>query len=408
MQTFQFSVALMPLALFLAGCTSSPANSKGAAKGAFPPAPVRIATVQRQDVPLDVRAIGNVEAYSSVAVKSRVAGQLEKVHIDDGQDVRAGDLLFELDRAPFEEQLRMAEANLARDVALEKQALANIARNEAQARTARAQSNRYAALQKEGVIAQEQAEQMRTTAEAAEASVAADRAALESARASIKADEARVADARLQLGYTTIKAPISGRTGAVALKAGNLVKENDTLPLVTILQAIPVYVSFSVPEQSLGDIRRRLASGGLAVEAWSEDWAEQPAKGKLEFIDNTVDSTTGTIKMKATFPNEGRRMWPGEFVNVRVRLTIQRGAIVAPTAAVQTGLEGKFVWVVKGDNSAEMRKVTAARTHGQLTVISSGLDAGERVVTEGQMKLAPGARVEILGAANAAATSEGS
>lgn len=398
MRINQISVVLLPAIALLAGCSGSPAGSKAAAKGGFPPAPVRVATAVRQDVPLEVSAIGNVEAYSSVAVKSRVAGQLEKVHIRDGQEVHAGDLLFEIDRAPFEEQLRMAEANLARDVAMEKQALANIARNDAEARTARAQANRYAALQKEGVIAQEQAEQMRTTAEAAEASLAADRAALESARASIKADESRVADAKLQLGYTTIRAPISGRTGAVAIKEGNLVKENDTQALVIILRAIPVYVTFSVPEQVLPEIRRQMASGGVAVKAWSDESADSPATGKLEFIDNTVDSTTGTIRMKAVFPNEDRKMWPGEFVNVNVRLSIQKDAVVAPTASVQTGLDGKFIWVVKGDGSAEVRKVVVARTHGDVSVISSGLEAGERVVTEGQMKLAPGARVEILGA----------
>lgn len=347
------------------------------------------------DVPVEIQAIGNVEAYSSVTLKSRIAGQILRVHLRDGQDVREGQLLFELDAQPFTERVRQAEANLAQNQALLRQAEANVVRDQAQARQARVQADRYEALVKDGIASRDQQEQIRTTAEAAEASLAANRAAVESAQAAIRAEEARLADAKLQLGYTKIISPISGRAGAIAVKAGNLIKEND-VSLVTILQVTPVYVSFSVPEQSLGDIRQHMSAGKVAVQALSVETAAITAMGILDFIDNSVDATTGTIRLKATFANPDKRLWPGQFVNVMLRLSMEYGALVVPSAAVQSSQNGRYVWVIKPDSTAEMRIVQVSRTQGTMAVVAKGIQPGENVVTEGQLRLRPGAKVEIL------------
>lgn len=387
---------LLAIALLLSSCarqSAPPAAAGNAAKR--PGTPVRAASASRQDVPLEVRAIGNVEAISSVAIKSRVAGQLLRVHIRDGQDITKGQLLFEIDAVPFEEQLRLAEANLARNAAAEKQTQASIARDRAQARNARAQADRYLSLQKEGIVSRDQTEQFTTAAEAAEASLNAEQASLESVRASMRADDARVADAKLHLGYTKIYAPMAGRAGAVAVKEGNLVKENDTT-LVSILQVTPVYVSFAVPENALSSIRRNMTLRKLLVEAVSEGSAEPPVTGTLDFIDNTVDATTGTIKLKATFSNVGFRLWPGQFVNVNLNLATERSVVTVPAQAVQNRQAGQYVWVVKPDMTAELRPVVLARTRGDLAVVAEGLMAGENVVTEGQLRVTPGAKLDVM------------
>ena len=252
-------------------------------------------------------------------MKSRVAGQLVRVHVKDGQRVQQNQPLFEIDALPFEAQLRQAEANVARDRAMEKQAEASIARSRAQATQARVQADRYATLAKEGITSREQTEQFRSVAEAASAGLNADVSALESARAAIRADEARVAEAKLSLGYTKITAPISGHVGAVMIKEGNLIRRNDTTPLVTILQVTPVYVSFAVPERWIEQIRTHMKSGTLAVIANSEG-SQRADVGVLDSIDNTVDSTTGTIRLKAKFPNQTLSLWPGGFANVVMTL----------------------------------------------------------------------------------------
>jgi multidrug efflux system membrane fusion protein len=357
--------------------------------------PVRLAVVEQRDVPLEIRGVGNVEAIAVVQIKSRVAGQIARVYVRDGTEVQQGQVLFELDAQPFLEQVRQAEANLARDQALEKQALANLERDRAQARYARAQADRFQALFKEGIVSREQAEQATAAAEAAEAAVSADQAALESARAAIRADQARLADARLHLSYTRIAAPINGRAGAVAFREGNLVKENDATPLVSILQLRPVYVSFGVPEQQLAEIRRRWRAGGLEVEATPEG-SLSSERGQLSFLDNAVDPATGAIKLKATFANTNALLWPGQFVNVRLILGIERQAVVIPNQAVQRGPDGTYVWVAERDQRAQMRPVEVARIRQELAVIQSGLQPGERVVTQGQLRLTPGARLQEL------------
>ncbi len=344
----------------LTGCSSS-----GRAKGPdrVPTVPVVVATAVRKDVPIQVRAIGAVEPFSTVAVKSMVAGELTTVHFTQGQDVKQGDLLFSIDKAPFEAALAQAESTLARDTA--------------QAANARAQANRYQALLHEGVVAREQTEQMQTAADALDAAVRADRAAVDTARVNLR--------------YCSIYAPIGGRTGDLMVHAGNLVKSND-VPLVTINQITPTYVDFSVPEQFLPDIKQYSARGKLKVEAGAP--GQPTATGTLKFVDNTVDSTTGTIKLKGLFENRERRLWPAQFVNVTLTLTVQPGAVVVPTQAVQTGQQGQYVLVVKADNSAETRNIVLDRVVEGQAVVRQGLAPGEVVITDGHLRVTPGAKVD--------------
>ncbi len=357
------------------------------------PVAVRTVSASSVSVPLAISAIGNVEAMSTVDIKARVAGQIQKVNFQEGQDVRAGDVLFEMDQQPFLQSINENEANLARDTALAAQYRATVSKDEAQLKSSRAQADRALALQKEGINSREQTETVVATADGLKAAREADQAAVTSAEASIRADQAKLADARLQLSYTSIRAPISGRAGAVQIKAGNLVKENDTT-LVTLLQAQPVYVTFSIPEQQLAQVRRYDAEHPLVVNATSTSGTEE--SGKLRFIDNAVDLSTGTIKLKAVFDNSRRQLWPGQFVNVRAQLAMEGNRVVIPTQTVQTGPEGKFVWVMGADTTVKMRPVNVIRTWGDNAVIGSGLNAGETVISEGQMRLAPGAKVRVL------------
>jgi multidrug efflux system membrane fusion protein len=268
-----------------------------------------------------------------------------------------------------------------------------VLKDDAQLRSSQAQAERAVALQKEGINSREQTETVVATAESQRAAREADQAAVTSAEASIRADQAKLEDSKLQLSYTTIKAPISGRAGAIQVKAGNLVKENDTT-LVTLLQTQPVYVTFSVPEQQLPQVRKYDAAHPLVVKATAISGSEE--EGKLQFIDNTVDTNTGTIKLKATFQNQHRQLWPGQFVNVRAQLLVEQDRVVVPTQTVQTGPTGKFVWVMGADSTVTIRPVNVLRTWGENSIIGSGLNPGEMVITEGQMRLAPGAKVKVL------------
>ncbi len=319
-------------------------------------------------VPLELRVIGAVEAYSTVDVKAQVDGELTGVHFTEGQDVRQGQLLFTIDRQPFEAELKRAEASLAR--------------NQAQAQNAQVQAARYTRLVGEGVVAKEQYEDVITNAEALEAAVRADKAAVE--------------NAKVKLAYTTISSPIDGRTGSLKVNRGNIVKANDEKStLVVINQLTPIYASFALPEQDLSTVRRYMGAGKLAVEATIPQDAGAPAAGVVSFVDNTVDRTTGTIRLKATFSNSDRRLWPGQFINIVLTLAEEKDALVVPSEAVQTGQQGLFVFVVKPDQTVESRTVTVARARGTESVISRGVAAGERVVTEGHLRLVPGARVQI-------------
>lgn len=329
--------------------------------------PVAVGEVIQKTVPVQIKAIGNVEAYSTVGVKSQIGGELMRIHFKEGQDVNKGDLLFTIDPRPYEAALKQAEANLARDIA--------------QMENAKQEEHRYAELVKKGYVAQSQYDQIRTNS-----------AALES---TVNADKALVENARLQLKYCYIYSPITGRTGGFLSDQGNIIKANADNPIVVINQIQPIYADFSVPEQYLAEIKKHMAIGKVKVEAVIGKDEERPVEGTLTFVDNTVDSTTGTIKLKATFANSGKRLWPGQFVNVVMTLTLQPNAIIVPTPAVQTGQSGQYVFVIKKDFTVESRPVVVGRTLDGESVVEKGLQAGEKVVTDGQLRLVPGGRVEI-------------
>jgi multidrug efflux system membrane fusion protein len=347
--------------LLLAGC------SGGGAPAARPPSavPVTMGVAARRDVPVQVRAIGSVEAYTTVSVKTMVAGQIVKVGFVEGQDVRKGELLFEIDPASYQAALRSAEATLARDLALKDNAEKDV--------------RRYQSLIGKDLVPRQQYDQIVSNAAALEGTVKADRAAVE--------------NARVQLDYCFIHSPIDGRTGSLLIQEGNVVKAND-LPLVTIHRVVPIRVSFSVPEQFLAQVRKYRAAGRLKVEAVPQDGKTGPSVGSLSFIGNAVDPATGTIPLKGIFPNADRRLWPGQFVNVILTLTTRTGAVVVPSRAVQTGQNGQYVFVVRPDDTVEARPIAAGEVYAGETVIERGLRAGERVVTDGQLRLVPGSKVQ--------------
>jgi multidrug efflux system membrane fusion protein len=392
---------LLVTALFIAaGCSKNGAeSSKGGpgkgGKGRGGDVPVMVTTVQRKTVPVEVKVIGNVEAYSTINVKAQVGGQLTKVSFQEGDYVSKGGLLFTIDPRPFEATLNQALANAARDEAALGQARANLARDEAQARYQESQANRYAQLFKGGVVSRDQMEQLRSSADAIQQAVAADKAAIESAKAAIGASQAAAENARVQLGYATIRSPIDGRTGNLTAKQGNVVTANN-MDLVTINQVQPIYVTFSVPEAQLAAIKHYMVQKKLVVRARpQDDSGSQEETGSLSFIDNLVDSTTGMIKLKGTFANPNRRLWPGQFARVTLQLTMQPNAIVVPNQAVQAGQNGSFVYVVKQDRTVEARNVVTGTRVDQEIVVDSGLEPGEVVVIEGHLRLAPGVRISV-------------
>jgi multidrug efflux system membrane fusion protein len=363
--------SLIATAMLAAGCSggeASPQQQQGNGGGGQQPAvPVTVAPVVQKPMPLQISVIGAAEAYSTVAVHAQITGGLMSVNFNEGDDVKMGQILFTLDRRPLEAALQQAEANLARDLA--------------QAANARAQAVRYQDLAERGIATREQVGTMTTNAEALEATVGADRAAVESAK--------------VQLEYATITAPISGRTGALMVHAGNLVRANDATPLVVINQVAPIYVSFGIPESQLPDFKRYLAQRSLRVEARPPNEARSASTGRISFVDNAVDQTTGTIKIKGTFPNDDRRLWPGQFVNIVVTLTTDAAAVVVPTVAVQAGQDGQYVFVVKPNQTVDLRSVTVTRTSRGETIIKEGLKAGETVITDGQIRLVSGSRISV-------------
>jgi multidrug efflux system membrane fusion protein len=387
---------LAGIGLLLFGFLSTSCSSKEPAAASARKSdgvPVSVALVGQKDVPMEIQVIGNVEAYATIQVKARVNGQLIAVHFREGDYVRKGDRLFSLDPRPFEAQLNQAEANLARDEAQLNLAQANLNRDLAQQKYAQEQNERFVRLFQDGIISKDQAEQTRTSADTTSHVVIADQAAVRSAEAAVGAGRAAVANAKVQLSYTNISSPIDGRTGNLALNEGNLVTANTT-DLVTINQVKPVYVTFSAPEANLIAIKRYMAQGKLPVEASPQESSAAKDVGYLSFVDNTVDATTGTIKLKGTFTNEANLLWPGQFVRVALRLTTHANALVVPNQAVQAGQEGVYVYVVKPDRSVESRAVVTGSRVDEDIVIQSGLQAGETIVTEGHLRLAPGMRVQ--------------
>ena len=357
------------VAITFPGCFGSSAeqSQREAPAPQIPGVPVTVAPVVQKDMPVEISLIGTTEAFATVVVRAQTTGELTSVNFQPGDDVQAGQVLFTMDRRPLEAALHQAEANLARD--------------SAQADQARVSAQRTQDLADRGLVPREQVDQTRASATALAATVAADRAAVE--------------NATVQLQYATIRAPIAGRTGDLMVSAGNLVRANDDAPLAIINQVTPIYVSFAISETLLPDFKRYMARGALGVEAVPPNDEGPAAAGRITFVDNTVDQTTGTIKIKGTFPNLDRRLWPGQFVNIVVRLATDSGAIVVPSAAVQTGPDGQYVFVVTRDRTVDMRAVTVARTAGTETVIKEGVKAGETVVTDGQLRLVPGSRVNV-------------
>jgi multidrug efflux system membrane fusion protein len=356
-----------------AGC-----EKKQAAAGPPAPVPVRVAKAELRTVPIQVTAIGNIEAFATVSVKPLVSGALESIHFSEGQDVHKGDLLFMIDRKPFEAALAQAQANMARDMAT--------------AKNARVEASRYSNLFAQGVVSREQSDQASSVADSAEASVHADQAAVDYDK--------------LNVEYCTIKSPIDGRTGSFQVKPGNLVKANDVPVLIVINQVSPIYLDFSVPEQFLADIKKYMAQSTLRVQATIPNDPGGTETGAVTFVDNTVDNTTGTIRLKATFANEKRRLWPGQYVNTVLTLSAISNATVVPSQALQTGQNGQFVFVVHDDGTAESRAVVTSRDIGGFTVIEKGVQPGETIVTDGQLRLIPGVKVTILPSAPSGATQQ--
>jgi len=383
---------ILILGLAIAGCSTNKAAP--AAKAAAPAAPVSVAQAVSKTVPLEIQAVGNVEAFSTVTVKAQIGGELTQVNFEEGADVKKGDRLFVIDPRPYESQVTQAEANLAKDRAQLQAAQANLARDTAQETYARAQSRRYAELAQQGVLSKDSAEQTNAQATALQEAVRADNAAIESTRANIAADQAALDRANLQLEYCTIVSPIDGRTGHLFVKQGNVIKPND-VDLVTINQLRPIYVSFAIPETDLPTIKSHMAHGKVSVAAYSQNDDTPLETGALTFVENTVDSATGTIRLKALFQNPGVNLWPGEFVRVVVRLNESAAAVVVPATAVQTGQDGTFVFVLKSDMTVEARPVVTGRTFQREIVIQKGLSGGETIITEGQLRLVPGSRVQV-------------
>src|SRR3989454_3198987 len=378
------------IALILTACSSSPqAQSSGIT---FPPVPVSIGTATEESVPIQVRAVGNVEPSSSVEVKAQVGGQLLSVKFAEGANVSKGDLLFEIDPRPSREALRQAEAALKKDEAQLRVAEANLARDRAQLKNAQADAARFEQLSKEGLSTRMQEEQIRTAAEVAAQSVRAGEASIESIRAALESDQAAVAQARLDLSYCEIRSPISGRAGNLLLHPGNLVKANGDNPLVVINQIVPIFVSFGIPERYLRELSRQQSRHKLTVEASPEKDSNQAVRGTLVVIDNTVDPNTGTIRLKAVFDNKDGRLWPGQFVNAVVTLDTQKATLI-PAEAVQVGQSGSFVYVVKTDQAVEPRPVVVGQTVAGKVIVEKGVVAGETIVTDGQSRLFPGAKI---------------
>jgi multidrug efflux system membrane fusion protein len=352
--------------LILPACSDKKTDASNASKERG--VPVTVTAVEEKTVPVQLTAIGNVEPYATVSIKSRVTGELKEAHFRDGQDVDRGALLFTIDPTSFEADLKKAQANLIQHEALTQKAELDL--------------KRYSELIQKDYITRDQYDQAQTN--------------LESLKAQIKADQAAVETARLQVNYCFIRAPIYGRTGARLADKGNQIKANDdNKNLVVINQIQPIYISFSLPEKNLPDIKKYSAGGKLKIKAFSPEKEKDPEEGILTFIDNTVDKTTGTIRLRGTFSNKEKRLWPGQFVNVVLGLSTQSNALIVPSQAIQTGMEGQYIFVVKPDMRVENRPLVAGRSLDGFTVIEKGLKNGEMIVTDGQFQLVPGAKVQI-------------
>jgi multidrug efflux system membrane fusion protein len=363
-------ISFLLLLIVVAGCSrDADSNSEAATQRRQRTLPVSVQAVVEKTMPIQVQAVGNVQAYSTVSVKAQVDGELVAVHFKNGQCVKAGASLFTIDPRPFQAQLKQMQATLAKD--------------NAQLENADKDLERITSVVGKGYVSKEQHDQAIANAAAF--------------KATVQADEAAIENVKLQLSYCFINSPIDGCLGALKVDRGNLVKANDAAnPLVTINQISPIYVNFFIPEKYLPEVRKYMASGKLGVVAMIPGREDLLARGELSSLDNTVDPSTGTIQLKATFPNSDKSLWPGQYVNVVMTLTEKRGAIVVPSQAVQTGQDGQYVFVVKPDLTVEYRSVELGRTDKEEAIIAKGLQNGEKVVVDGQIGLSPGAHVNIV------------
>jgi multidrug efflux system membrane fusion protein len=369
-------------------CSSSGQQPKSVAA-----IPVTVTKSVAKEMPVEVKAIGNVQPVVGVAIRSQVTGRMLKVNFKEGDYVKKGQLLFSLDSRPFVEAVKGAQANLQHDMAGVAQAQAVLGKDTAQAKYAATEASRYDILMKEGVVSREQGEQFKANADAYTATLKADASNIDTARAQVRQSQAALDNTKVQLSYCQLRSPMNGRTSSSIVTEGNLVNANDPTPLVTINQVSPIYVAFTVPEKFLPDVQKYASAGKLKVAAQLDDNTSR--MGSLSAFDNQVSQSTGTLQLKASFLNDDNLLWPGRFVNIVLTLTNQTDAIVVPSQAVQTSQQGQFIYVVKADQTVDMRKIVLDRTIGDEAVIASGLGAGETVITDGQLRVTPGARVQI-------------
>ena len=398
-------VICLVLAALVSACTQTSAQQQanaggggrrgGRGGGRGGAQPVVVASATRKDVPVEISAVGNVEASTTIAVRSQVTGVLQQVGFHEGDFVKKDSVLFTIDPRPLQAALEQSQANLVRDQSLVNQAEAQLARDGSTAEYQNVSAQRQMQLVERGLLAKDAGDQAQSQADATALAVKADRAAVESARAQLKVQQAAVDAAKVQLGYSVVRSPIDGRTGDLTVKPGNLVAASTT-QLMTVVQVEPIFVTFSVPAVHLATIKRAAAAGrGLKVIAVPQDGDPQSVEGRLTFWDNVVDPATDTIKLKATMTNNDHRLWPGQFARVTLELDTLPNATVIPQEAMQIGQDGAFVFVVTDKSTVEQRAITAGQRVGDDVVVQKGIEPGERVVTEGQLRLEQGTRVQI-------------
>lgn len=387
-------------AIFLSGCVN-----KAQQNFERPPSPVQVSVAVSQDVPTYLDAIGKTVAREVVSIQPQVSGRITKIHFTDGANVKRGDMLFTIDTRPFEANLRQAQANLSRDGALKKQAEANLAKEVAQAKWGLAQVERYRVLVEQGIVPREQYEQFRASYDSLRANVDAARAAVGSAAETIKVDAAAVESAKVQLSYCYIRSPIDGRAGQRLVDIGNVVNPGGSNvnssnggsgnALLVIERLDPIYADFTISQNNLTAVQQQMREGSLRAEVRLPDAADEPVIGQLTFLDNAVQDATGQVNLRATIPNVAHRFWPGRFVNIRLVLNTIHDAVLVPASAPQMSAQGSFVYVVKQESIAEQRPVTLGQRQGDLIVVEKGVEAGERVVINGQLGVTPGGKVAI-------------
>jgi len=387
-----FFVMLTCLLIILSGCNGKNKNEKPKEQIV----PVTAAKAVMKDVPVILKEIGTVEPYSAVSVMSMVGGEITHVYIKDGEDVRKGEILFQIDQRPFDLDIRQQEANLAKAQAIVKQSEANLLKDMALFKNAQVELKRNQALFEGGVVSQDDLDKIQTNLDTLDATVQSDKEIIRTNEEEVRVTRETISNSKLQKSYTEIRSPINGRAGDIIINGGNVIKANDR-PLVCINQVTPAYVTFDIPEDSLILLKQSMAKGKLQIKAYIDN-EPVPEIGTLTFTDNAVNRTTGTIRLKGLFPNPTRKLWPGLFINVELVLSTQKDAIVIPSQAITNGQQGQYVYVVKPDSSVESHPIIVDRNLGTEAIISKGVQAGDTVVTDGQVRILPKSKVKIINA----------